>query len=87
MEVAQTLLDDSVEGRTADRPDKRARYAVLEGEIFKGYPDDQDGNWWHGYPVSADDVRTQVPARVLRHFVRMELLTQAQYKRMLGSAQ
>lgn len=56
-----------------------------QGRFFKAYPED-DGSTWHGYPVRRELVSRQVPARVLRQFMKQQLLSSADYKKLLGSA-
>lgn len=83
---AQAMLNDAVEGRDAAHPDAAARYALDgAGRFFKAYSED-GGATWHGYPVREELVPRQVPARVLREFVKRGLLAAAAYKRLLGSA-
>lgn len=88
---AQALLAESIEGADNAHPNRKARYAIdAQGRFFKGYCEaiGLDGiEVWHGYPVRDNLVRRQVPARILRQFVRAGKLPQAQYKRLLGSAQ
>lgn len=83
---SQTLLDASMEGKSPDHPNKKARYAMDgRGRFFKAYPSD-DGTAWHGYEVHRTLVPTQIPARVLRQFRALGKLTSADYKALLGSA-
>jgi len=87
IEVAQALLRDSIEGRDKAHPDQHARYALDgQGRFYKGYSED-GGTTWHGYPVHESLVRTQVPSRVLKHFVQVGRLTKARYNKLHGSAQ
>lgn len=84
--MAQALLDVSVEGKDSAHPDARARYALdSTGRFFKAYSED-GGRTWHGYPVRRDLVTRQIPARVLREFCRKGLLSEIDYRRLLGSA-
>lgn len=83
---AEALLAESVEGSSAAHPDSTARYALdRQGRFFKAYSEDH-GTTWHGYPVRRDLVHLQVPARVLRQFVKRGQLTRAEYGKLLGSA-
>jgi len=83
---AQYLLDGSIEGSDRGHPGARARYAIdAQGRFFKGCAED-DGRTWHGYPLSRELVPKQVPARVLRAFVMRELLSEAAYRKLVGSA-
>jgi hypothetical protein len=61
---------------------------MYQGEFFKGYPEEADGEVevWHGFPVDRNRVRLQVPARVLRAFRAAGTLTNAEYRKLLGSA-
>ncbi len=82
---SQDLLENSIEGRSADHPDKKGRYAIDgRGRFFKAYPGD-DGATWHGYEVHRSLVPRQVPARVLRQFRDLGQLSNADYKDLLGS--
>lgn len=84
----QALLNSSVEGQDFAHPFGKARYAMLNGDFFKGYPEsiDEDIELWHGYPVREELVPRQIPARILRVFVKAGLLTRSRYKKLLGSA-
>ncbi len=64
-----------------------------EGEFYKAYSHRSETiegeasvEIWHGYPVRRELVPRQIPCRVLREFVRRGRLTQAEYKKLLGSA-
>ena len=84
-EDASQLLRESVEGRDASYPDAKARYALDgQGRFFKAYSEDH-GVTWHGYPVRRELVPRQVPARVLRAFMSRGLLSNADYKKLIGS--
>jgi hypothetical protein len=86
---AQSLLADSVEGRDAENPDKKARYAVDgQGRFFKAYPsvDEAGKECWHGFPVREELVKRQVPCRVLRQLRAAKKITGARYTRLLGDA-
>jgi hypothetical protein len=87
-EEAQAMLEESVEGADYAHPDRKARYAMCQGTFFKGYPESirDDVELWHGYPVREDLVPRQIPARVLREFVRQGKLAKPRYKKLLGSA-
>jgi hypothetical protein len=86
-EEARNLLGNSSEGKDPSHPFGKARYALDErGRIFKGYPEDAAGTIWHGYPVADEDVPRQIPARVLRAWREQKRMTQARYKRLIGSA-
>jgi hypothetical protein len=85
-QLAQALLDESVDGIDEAHPSARARYAVDgRGRFFKAYSEDH-GETRHGYPVREELVGDQVPARVLREFRSRGLITAAQYKRLIGRA-
>lgn len=86
--MAQALLEHSIPGKDPAHPDKRARFAIHQGDFYKAYRTEvsQDTEIWHGYPVRKELVRTQVPARVLREFVKRGQLERPTYKRLLGSA-
>ncbi|NOY27495.1 MAG: hypothetical protein GXP62_16655 [Oligoflexia bacterium] len=92
--LAQELLDGGVDGADLAHPDARAVYAIYEGVFYKAYaegvePDREHGNVevWHGYPVRRELVPRQVPAKVLRTFVKAKRLSRPEYKKLLGSAQ
>lgn len=87
-ELAQELLNDSVSGTDEAHPNRKARYALYEGQFFKGYQTEERAGVevWHGYPVSRDLVSEQIPARVLRVFRERKLLSSAEYKKLIGSA-
>ena len=86
-DTCQKVLDDSIEGKDLGHPHARARYAMFQGNFFKPYPEEGgDGTdecgtvaLWHGYPVARSRVPRQVPARVLRHFRDVGLLTAPEY--------
>lgn len=83
---AEALLASSIEDRDDAHPDARARFAIDgQGRFFKGYSED-GGLTWHGYPVRRELVPRQVPARVLREFVKRGLLAGSDYRKLLGSA-
>lgn len=86
--LAQELLNGGVEGADEAHPGARALYAMYQGEFYKAYCEGTDGpdEVWHGYPVRRELVPRQVPARVLREFVRRERLTAAEYRKLLGGA-
>lgn len=88
VELAQQMLEGSVPGEDATHPDSKARYAILDGRFFKGYQTEVRAGIevWHGYPVSRELVGEQVPARVLREFRKRGQLTNAEYKKLVGSA-
>jgi len=93
LEVAQELLDDGVEAADASHPNNRAVHAMHSGSFYKAYSHHseaegtpEEGEVWHGYPVRRELVPTQVPCRVLREFVKRGRLTQAEYKKLIGSA-
>lgn len=92
MDTTQELLASAVEGSDATFRDGKALYNYHEGQFYKAYPHGTEGHGgetvvvWHGYPVRPELVRTQVPAQVLRKFVATGRLTNAEYKRYLGSA-
>lgn len=83
---AVLLLSDSVDAKSAEHPNAKARYALdSQGRFFKAYSED-GGQTWHGYPVAEELVRRQIPSRVLREFKTRGLLSAAEYKRLIGSA-
>lgn len=85
-QMAQALLDESIDDIDEAHPDGRARYAVDEqGRFFKAYSEDH-GETWHGYPIREGLVGDQVPTRVLRQFRRRGLITKARYKSLVGRA-
>lgn len=85
-QLAQELLDASIDGVDAAHPNGQARYVVDDrGRFFKAYSEDY-GETWHGYPVREALVGDQVPTRVLRAFCRSGLITKAQYRRLVGRA-
>ena len=91
--LAQLLLEEAVEGTDLAHPDARAVYSLHDGQFFKGYcegtvddPVQGPMELWHGYPVRRELVPRQIPARVLREFVRRGRLSRAEYKSLLGSA-
>ncbi len=93
MQLAQTLLSNAIEGKDDAHPDKKALYTIHEGAFFKAYKHNDDGDesedgdeTWHGYPVLPCDVPQQIPSRILRQFRDAGLLTNASYKKLLGSA-
>lgn len=88
-EEAQALLEGSLEGADEAHPNRRARYAVDgEGRIFKGYCEsaDDEAEQWHGYPVSEQRIKRQVPVRILRMFVQAGKMTSPRYKKLRGNA-
>jgi len=90
-EEAQELLEDSLEGKSADHPNNGARFAYRAGHFYKGYCEQNacEGQHeiWHGYPVSRELVPSQVPARILRSFRDNGLISKAEYKKLIGNAQ
>ncbi len=88
LKVAQELLESSVEGRSPEHADARARYAYQGGVYYKGYPEGVDGDneLWHGYPVRRDQVPKEIPSRILREFRNRQLISSAEYRKLLGSA-
>lgn len=86
---AKDLLDKSLPGKDPAHPDAKARYAIDDrGRFFKGYSEATVGNdeIWHGYPVREEKVSDQIPARVLRQFKELKILSKARYKKLLGRA-
>ncbi|WP_441286873.1 hypothetical protein ACSRUE_31795 [Sorangium sp. KYC3313] len=86
---AQRLLEDSLEGADDAHPNRKARYAMDEkGRFFKGYCEaTADGaEQWHGYEVREARVPRDVPARILKNFVKQGRLTRTRYKKLLGGA-
>jgi hypothetical protein len=88
LRLAQELLEEAISGEDPAHPSGHALYAIHDGQFFKAYPTEihEDAEVWHGYPVKSDQVRRQIPARVLRDFVSKGLLGRADYKRFLGNA-
>lgn len=92
MILARELLDEAVDGRCAAHPDGRALFALHDGGFYKAYCSEVRQTpkgleeVWHGYPVRRELVPTQIPARVLRTFVRRGKLSRHEYKTLLGSA-
>lgn len=83
---AESLLESSLPGRDDAHPQAQSRFAMDgQGRFFKGYSED-GGRTWHGYPVRREQVRRQIPARVLKQFVEKGLLSRAEFKKLLGSA-
>ncbi len=89
----EALLAGAIEGSDAAHPSARALYAYSDGRFLKAYRHHVDAEageegeeHWHGYPVARDRVPTQVPARVLRQLRDEGKLTDAEYKRLRGSA-
>ena len=85
---ASNLLGDSVPGKDDSRPDRKARYAMdSQGRMYKGYCEGADaaGEYWHGFPVPEERIRLEVPARVLRRFMMDGKISQARYRKLLGS--
>lgn len=87
-DIAQTLLDKSISAADAAHPSRKARFAMHAGCFYKAYPTEQSSEVeiWHGYPVRRELVNRQIPARVLRTFVKSGALSKAEYKRLLGNA-
>jgi hypothetical protein len=83
---AETLLQASIETRDDVHPNRSARIALdSQGRFFKGYSED-GGRTWHGFPIRRDLVPRQIPAKILREFVKRGLLNRSDYKKLLGSA-
>lgn len=82
---AAALLAAAVDGDDLTHPERRAKYCMDgQGRFFKAYTEDH-GATWHGYPVDRAVVNRQVPARVLREFLRTGLLARPDYTRLVGS--
>ena len=87
-ELAQELLDDAIADRDAAHRDGGALYCLYEGRFFKAYRTEMRGEVevWHGYPVRREQVKDQIPARVLRIFRDRGQLSKAEYKKLVGRA-
>lgn len=88
LDLAQELLDGAVADNDQAHAGGRALYCLYEGQFFKAYRTESRGDVevWHGYPVSKDQVGEQIPATVLRIFRQRGQLTNAAYKKLVGSA-
>ena len=77
-----------MDGADAAHPGARARFAMHEGKFYKAYPTEisPETEIWHGYPVHQTLVKTQIPTRILRNFVKAGKLPKPDYKRLMGSA-